>query len=119
MNAFILHKSGSLASWLYGVAWRVAHSCGQAWRGGAGLKGRRQHRRPARPRPRDDISFREVQRLVDEELNRLPAGYKGPLVLCYLEGKTQDEAAKELGWTLGDLQRRIDLLLASGKGEGT
>src|SRR5262249_44970256 len=49
-----------------------------------------------------------VQRVVDEELKRLPENYKDPLVLCYLEGRTQDEAAKELGCSLGALRGRLE-----------
>jgi RNA polymerase sigma factor (sigma-70 family) len=101
-------KSGSLASWLHGVAWRVAHKLRTSL-------ARRHGRERAAAAPaasgtsaEPDISLREVQRLVDEELNRLPARYKGPLVLCYLEGKTQDEAARELGCTLGSLRGKLE-----------
>ena len=38
--------------------------------------------------------------MLHAELEKLPARYKGPLVLCYLQGKTHDEAAAELGWTI-------------------
>src|SRR5262249_53177318 len=33
--------------------------------------------------------------------------YRAPLVLCYLEGRTQDEAARQLGWSLNTLRRRM------------
>src|SRR5205823_2560863 len=32
---------------------------------------------------------------------------RAPLVLCYLEGRTQDEAARQLGWSLTTLRRRV------------
>ena len=34
--------------------------------------------------------------MLDQELGRLPAKYRAPLVLCYLRGQTHDQAAAEL-----------------------
>src|SRR5262249_56179180 len=54
-----------------------------------------------------DISLREAQAVCDEELTRLPERLSAPVVLCLLEGATQDEAARQLGWSLGMLRRRL------------
>jgi RNA polymerase sigma factor (sigma-70 family) len=54
------------------------------------------------------LEWREVRRLLDEELNRLPDRWRSPLVLCYLDGLTRDEAARQLGWSLRTLHRRLD-----------
>jgi hypothetical protein len=49
----------------------------------------------------------ELLGLLDEELDRLPDRYRGPLVACFLQAKTQDEAAREFGWSVSTLRRRL------------
>src|SRR5438270_778804 len=44
---------------------------------------------------------------LDAELDRLPPRYRDPLVLCYLEGLTQDEAAARLGVPAGTLKSQL------------
>src|SRR5262245_34264787 len=61
----------------------------------------------APPGPAAEASWREVRRVLDEELQRLPDSYRLPLVLCYLEGRTRDEAA-QLGWTPGRLKGLLE-----------
>src|SRR5262249_21397197 len=88
----------SVANWLYEVACRLA---GKAR---AQTPRRRDHERRVQEKPAADplvdLSVREAQALLDEELNRLPTRNRAPLVLCYLQGATRDEAAQQLGWSL-------------------
>jgi RNA polymerase sigma factor (sigma-70 family) len=98
-------RRDSLASWLHGAAHRVAlNARRQAAR-------RRRHERQvaaSRPAPPDDLPWREVRTALDEELARLPEKLRAPLVLCYLEGRTQEAAAGELGCSRSTLLRRLE-----------
>ena len=100
-----LRKHRSLAGWLHGVALRVSRKARaralarKRWEAGA-----------ARPEavPPDDLTWSEVRSTLDVELSRLPDKLRLPLVLCYLEGQTQDEAAQRLGWSKSTLRRRLE-----------
>src|SRR6202041_162331 len=54
-----------------------------------------------------DLAWNELLQILDEELQRLPEPERASLLLCYLEGRTQDEAARHLGWSLSTLRRRL------------
>jgi RNA polymerase sigma factor (sigma-70 family) len=58
--------------------------------------------------PFGDIAWRDLRRVLDEELDRLPEAYRTPLVLCLLDGLTRDEAATRIGCSLNTVRRRID-----------
>jgi RNA polymerase sigma factor (sigma-70 family) len=101
-----LRRQASLGSWLHGVAFRVATALK---RDAVRRKNREQRvdsRVPADPSA--EVSWREVQAVLDEELHRLPERYRAPLVLCYLECLTRDEAAGRLGLTPGGLHGRLE-----------
>jgi RNA polymerase sigma factor (sigma-70 family) len=96
----------SLASWLHQVAHRIAKRvCFSTAR-------RRAHELrsplPAMADPHDEMSWREMCEVLDAELQALPEMFRAPLVLCYLEGLTRDEAAHQLGWTTGAVKGRLE-----------
>jgi RNA polymerase sigma-70 factor (ECF subfamily) len=55
----------------------------------------------------DEIQRRELRRVLHHALRQLPDKYRVPVELCYLEGKTNAEAARQLGWPAGSMSRRL------------
>jgi RNA polymerase sigma factor (sigma-70 family) len=99
-------RRASLGTWLYQVAYHTALKA----RKRSAVRRHHEDRTPPRE-PRDplaEVTGRELLSVLDEELHRLPQRLRAPLVLCYLEGKARDEAARELGWSLGTLKRRLE-----------
>jgi RNA polymerase sigma factor (sigma-70 family) len=114
----IRHRQ-SVGSWLYGVALRTAR------RSRLNLARRRavevqavvsrplatgaEPMEPTAPAadPTTEADWNELRDVLDEELQRLPAKYHQPLRLCYLEGKSNEEAAQLLGWPKGSVQGRL------------
>jgi RNA polymerase sigma factor (sigma-70 family) len=99
-----LAHPGLLANWLYGVAYRTAqHARARAAR-------RSRHEREAASMTAaisDPPADQELSALLDEEISRLPEKYRDPLVLCYLQGLTNEQAARVLGWPTGSMSSRL------------
>jgi RNA polymerase sigma-70 factor (ECF subfamily) len=55
-----------------------------------------------------EVARLELRTVIDEELARLPEKCRIPASLCYLEGKTNEQAARELGWPTGSMSRRLE-----------
>ncbi|HEV3448461.1 MAG TPA: sigma-70 family RNA polymerase sigma factor, partial [Gemmataceae bacterium] len=96
----------SVGNWLYEVAYRLAHKARQE------MTRRRVHEQRAAvtqgSEPRPEWMWRELSSILDDELSRLSPKHRMPLLLCYLEGMTQDEASRKLGWSLRTLRRRLE-----------
>jgi RNA polymerase sigma-70 factor (ECF subfamily) len=104
-NAGSIAKRDSVGSWLYGVAHRTALKARAEAAKRRALE--RQSGDMANADPMAEIIWRDLRPVLDEELGRLPEKYRAPLVLCYLEGKTNEEAAQQLGWTKGTVSGRL------------
>ena len=102
LKADTLCKREFVPSWLYGVALRLsrklkAQTC----------RSQRPDVRPSNQLCRDapmEAIQREQDELLDEEIQRLPEKYRRPLLLCYFEGLSHQEAARQLGWTISKLR---------------
>ncbi len=110
-RAGTVRRPEALAGWLHQVARRAALEARAA------LARRRQREQPAgddlaasdaHPDPLAEVTGRELLALVDEEVHRLPRAYQLPLILCCLEGRSQDEAARLLGWSPGSVKGRLE-----------
>jgi RNA polymerase sigma factor (sigma-70 family) len=98
-----IRRADAVASWLCRVAYHVA----AAARARAARRRAVERQAAAAARARPEPPGRECRLMLDEELNGLPRKYHAPVVLCYLEGKTHDEAARELRWPVGTVKGRL------------
>src|SRR5262245_19369202 len=105
-KAASIRKQDSLASWLHGVAHRVAL---RARRDAARRQARERQARAMAPTKQcvSEQAWNDLQAALTAEVERLPAKYKAPFVLCHLEGKSMAEAAQQLGWKAGTVSGRL------------
>jgi RNA polymerase sigma factor (sigma-70 family) len=112
-RAMAIRQRDSVASWLYGVALRVTAR--------AKVTSVRRHMRDRRTIEaaqtsaalrRDTPDESPIERndraeVVHQEVGWLPEKFRAPVVLCYLEGLTHDEAAARLSWPVGTVRSRL------------
>ncbi len=94
-----------LANWLYRVAYRVALRA----RANAAQRRARETQGVEVTAAQPEAGGIEplMRPILHEELNRLPDKYRIPIVLCYLQGKTNEETARQLAWPVGTVKGRL------------
>ena len=99
-----IRRKHSAASWLFGVAHRVA----------VRARGRAARRRAIELRIAEQTAEGFLPSgeqtdwsMLHDEVDRLPERLRAPLVLCYLEGLTYGAAAQQLGLSEGTLRGRL------------
>jgi erythromycin esterase len=96
-----IRTTTSVGGWLHRVAYRIA----------VRVRTRRSTLVPlvAEPASRPDNSgdWSDVRAALDDEIDALPARLRTPFVLCHLQGKSNAEAARELGCPVGTIESRL------------
>jgi RNA polymerase sigma factor (sigma-70 family) len=100
-----IRKRRSVGSWLYGVAYRIARKA-RAKRARHAVRETELSDIPA-PESTPAWMWQELRLVLDEEVNRLPVKYRVPFVLCHVEGKTNEQAAQQIGCPLGTVLSRL------------
>jgi RNA polymerase sigma factor (sigma-70 family) len=103
-RARTLGPRDAIGPWLHGVAARVS------------MRARAQAARRRRLEPSGgELNVfaaaaepdAELAAIVDEEVSRLPEKYRLPILLCYVQGLTHEEAARQLEWPVGSVKGRL------------
>ena len=105
LKARSINRSASIASWLYRVAFRTA------------MRAAKQRQRRQTDLLREDaivsddplakIHEQSINKALHEELCALPDSYRAPLVLCYLQQRSRQEAASQLECTESSVKARL------------
>jgi RNA polymerase sigma factor (sigma-70 family) len=104
-RAHALDRRGSLAGWLYTVAYHVALRA-------RARAARRQRQERKVAQMADTVApaaelWHDLQPLLDDELGRLPDNQREAVLLCCVQGKSHAEAARLLGWPVGTVKGRL------------
>ena len=107
-KAPLVRVDDSLGRWLHGVSVRVARRA----RALAGAERARVQPLEGFDPPDDSASTDlprrdDLRSVIDQEIARLPGRYRSAVVLCYLEGLTQEQAARRLRCPVGTIQSRL------------
>jgi RND family efflux transporter MFP subunit len=99
-------KREAVASWLHKVAYRVALTAARRRDASRKLTGAPE---PPSALPAGEAlqENRELRRILDQEIGRLPERFRAAVVLCYLQDKSVDEAAVLLGCPRGTVASRL------------
>jgi RNA polymerase sigma factor (sigma-70 family) len=103
-KAGTIRKRESVACWLHGVAYRLAVKAR-----GRDVR-RREHEKEAALMRTETVpaeAWQSFNEALDAALQALPPHYRSVLLLCYAEGQTQEDAARQLGLPLGTVRSRL------------
>jgi RNA polymerase sigma factor (sigma-70 family) len=104
-KAHAITRPDLLGNWLYGVAFRTAlEAKTQATRRRAREK---QVVELDAPGPAPDPTLADLRTVLDEEIARLPLKYRVAFVLCHVESRTNEEAARLLSCPKGTILSRL------------
>lgn len=104
-NAATIRRRDSVADWLHTVAVRMSRRArgkrvGRQQRVATGI--------PEEPTvDPEDMTWRETRRILEEEIARLPDDLRCPMITCFFQGKTQEEAGQILGMNPRTLKARL------------
>jgi RNA polymerase sigma factor (sigma-70 family) len=108
-RAGAIRDRASLGPWLYEVAWRISRRAR-----GLAAKRRAQQRQvlamdidAASSIPPSDPTRNEMKPILHDEIQHLPAKFREPIILCYLEGLTVEVAARRIQCPVGTLKSRL------------
>ena len=96
-----LRSTDAVGGWLYGVAYRIALKARTA------ARRRRKREAAALLTAHGNAPDDGLREVLDRELDLLPTKHRVPVVLCYFEGKTKEEAARELRLPTGTVSARL------------
>ncbi|AMV27760.1 ECF RNA polymerase sigma factor SigE [Gemmata sp. SH-PL17] len=95
----------TLAGWLHLTARRITHNVRRA----RTRRCEHERRAAAERETQADLVVEPgaLGSVLDEELARLPARFRETIVLCYFQGKTHADAARQLGCPVGSVSSRL------------
>jgi RNA polymerase sigma factor (sigma-70 family) len=104
-RAGAIRNPAALAGWLHAAAVRIARRLRRDAGRRRSIEATATHT-PAVD-PAREAAWRELGRVVEEEVAALPDKYRLPLLLCYWQGRTNDEAARQLACPAGTVKTRL------------
>jgi RNA polymerase sigma factor (sigma-70 family) len=105
-KASSIRKGESVGNWLYPVTYRLANKA----------RSRKLNQRhiekkaspPCEQTPMGEVTWGELRHILHEEVNRLPEKYRAAVVLCYWQGRTHEQAGRQLGCARGTIKDRLE-----------
>jgi RNA polymerase sigma-70 factor (ECF subfamily) len=103
-----LRQPELVGNWLYGVALNVSRRARLATRRRRAAEFHMLQSSAANKNTKQPPPTSHLEEFIDQEIQRLPAKYRAAVVACYVQGQTNRDAARALGWPLGTLVTRLN-----------